>query len=110
MPDIEILDPLGRRITLHDRTWFGHILAGHPDMAEHRDRAAEAIRNPAEIRVSRADKDCRLYYAAGPRPGRMIVVVADVELGLVKTAHIAAPPGPGKGEIEWSPPTPSKEP
>lgn len=26
MPDSLLVDPLGRPITLHDRTWFGHIL------------------------------------------------------------------------------------
>lgn len=38
MPDAELTDPLGRRIRLHDRTWYGHILKAHPEMGR-RDHA-----------------------------------------------------------------------
>jgi hypothetical protein len=43
--------------------------------------------------------DCRLYYGAGPREGVRIIVVVDVRLGIVKTAHLAR--RLSGGEIEW---------
>jgi len=63
MIDRHLQDPLGRRITLHDRTWFGHIVRGHPR---------------EEVRM---------------------VVVVDLRLAIVKTAHLAR--RVSGGDIEW---------
>jgi hypothetical protein len=100
MPDTAIQDPLGRRIVLHERTWSVHICRGHPEIAAHRDRVENAVGKPAEIRFSRIDPDCRIYYGAGPRAGLMIAVVADVQQGLVKTAYLARKMA--AGVVEWS--------
>lgn len=89
MSDTLIQDPLGREIVLSDRTWFGHILKGHPEMAQHRSLAERAISNPDEIRVSLSDSRCRLYFGPGPWAAVRIIVVADVVAGRVKTAHLA---------------------
>jgi hypothetical protein len=89
MPDTTLTDPLGRKVTLHDRTWFGHILKGHPDLAEHRMLVERTVHSPNEIRVSRLDVNCRLYYGPGPRPAVRMLVVVDVGEGVVKTAHLA---------------------
>jgi len=62
-----------------------------------------AITNPIEIRFSVADADCRLYFGAGPKPGIMVAVVADLTRGLEKTAHVVKA---AKGVMEWSRPTP----
>ena len=94
-----ITDPIGRSITLHDRTWFGHIVKGHPDIAAHRDLVEPAIANPNQIRLSNAGPEGRLYFGTGPRVGIMVVVVVDVELALVKTAHLARKPS--GGAVEW---------
>jgi hypothetical protein len=69
---------------LHDRTWFGHILKAHPDMAPHRPLVEQTMGSPDEIRHSHADADCRIYFGPGPRTGVKIIVVVDVALGLVK--------------------------
>lgn len=106
MADATLTDPLGRRIVLSDRTWFGHIVKGHPEVAECRDLAERAIRQPEEIRFSKADPDCRLYYGPGPRPSVRMMVVADVVGGVVKTAHLARKAT--GGATEWSKSTPSK--
>jgi hypothetical protein len=98
--DIQLTDPLGRSITLHDRTWFGHILRGHPEMAEHRVLAESAVASPLAVHLSNSGPDSRLYFGRGPRPGLMILVVADVNLGLVKTAHLAK--HFSGGDLEWS--------
>jgi hypothetical protein len=58
-----------------------------------------AIRNPAEIRTSASSGNCRVYYSAPGRAGIMIAVVADVVLGVVKTAYRTKKM---KGAIEWS--------
>ena len=37
MADVTLVDPLGRHVTLHDFTWYGHILKRHPEMRPLRD-------------------------------------------------------------------------
>jgi hypothetical protein len=98
-----VIDPLGRSITLHDHTWHGHVLPGHPEMARHRTRVERTIAAPNSIHFSAADADCRLYFGPGPRKGILIVVVANVVEGFVKTAHIVRTT---KGVVEWSKPMP----
>jgi hypothetical protein len=106
-PDATITDPLGRIITLHDRTWFDHILKGHFDLSSDRLKAEAALSDPTEIQFSTSDADCRLYYGMASSTGRMVVVVADVAAGIVKTAYAAKKRK--KGAIEWSATsTPSK--
>ncbi|MFH1417156.1 MAG: hypothetical protein ABII12_02570 [Planctomycetota bacterium] len=100
MADSRLTDPLRREITLYDRTWFGHIVKGHPEIAEDRLLVEQAVTRPTEIRQSASDPDCRLYYGSGPRPTVIMMVVVDVAIGVVKTAHLA-----GKitgGPVEWS--------
>lgn len=104
MSDKTLIDPLGRALILHDLTWDGHIIAGHPEVARHRDLVEAAITSPICIRLSLRDPDCRLYYGLGPRPTVKIQVVADIGLGVVKTAHLAG--RISGGSEEWSSPTP----
>ena len=89
MADTTLKDPLGRDIVLHDRTWHGHIVKGHPDLGGHHDLVERTVQSPDEIRHSRADENCRIYFGTGPRPGVIIMVVADVVDRVVKTAHLA---------------------
>jgi hypothetical protein len=100
MSDTTLIDPLGREVVLHDRTWNGHIIKGHPEVDGHRALVEQAVRAPDEVRVSRSDPDCRLYYGPGPWPDVRIMVVADVVHGLVKTAHLAKKIS--GGAVEWS--------
>ena len=100
MADATLIDPLGRAIVLYDSAWYGHILKGHPEVRQARRRVERAIRAPLEIRLSHSDPDCRLYYGLGPHAGLLIQVVADVALGVVKTAHFAKKIT--GGTVEWS--------
>ena len=100
MADSFLEDPLGRRIVLHDRTWFGHVLKGHPEVAPFRALAEAAVLHPFEIRFSAADPDCRVYYGKGPDARLRMAVVADVGSGTVKTAYLARKASPGG--VEWS--------
>ena len=100
MADETHVDPLGRSITLHDRTWFGHILPGHPDMEVHRALLFRAIHNPLSILFEPGMPHGRRYIGIGPRPERVILVAADIELGLVKSAFII-PERRIRGEVEW---------
>ena len=100
MADSVLQDPLGRQLVLSDRTWFGHIVKGHPEIAAHRGLVEQAIDRPDEVRISRSDPDCRLYYGPGPRASVKMMVVADVVSGIVKTAHLAA--RITGGAMEWS--------
>ncbi len=104
MADTHLCDPLGRAITLHDSTWYGHILKGHPEVGRARPFVELAIQSPQEIRQSRSDPDCRLFYGTGPRPGLLMQVVVDVRRGLVKTAHFAK--RITGGPVEWLLPNP----
>ncbi len=101
--DSELTDPLGRRVTLRERTWHGHILKGHPEVGSDRHLVERAVMAPAQIRFSRSDRACRCYYGQGPRRGLMICVVADVERGIVKTAYLSR--RIAGGDLEWSEPT-----
>ncbi len=100
MVDAFLTDPLGRMIALHDRTWHGHILKAHPEMSSTRSLAERTLRSPDEIRHSHSDPNCRIYYGPGPRPGVRMMVIADVVIGLVKTAHLAK--RVSGGTQEWS--------
>ncbi len=100
MPDVQITDPLGRTITLHERTWYGHILKAHPEMDGMKLRVEEVVGSPAEIRHSNSDPDCRLYYGPAKPLEITIMVVVDVALALVKTAHFAR--RVSGGAQEWS--------
>ena len=104
MPDATMIDPLGRSIILYDRAWYGHIARNHPEVKRLRHLVEDAIRSPYTIAFSTSDPDCRIYDGPGPRTGVMIRVVADVVLGLVKTAYLCRKVG--GGTVEWSSPTP----
>jgi hypothetical protein len=99
MSDSTIEDPLGRSIRLTNATWFGHIVKGHPDMSLQRLTVEHTVRRPLEIQLSTYDPDCRVYYSHPNKAGQMIVVVADVVTGIVKTAYEAIKKK--KGTIEW---------
>ena len=100
MSNETLTDPLGRIVTLYDRTWFAHVLRGHPEMRPHRRLATSAVENPIEIRYSMSDDNCRVYYGKGPRDDVMVAVIADVVSGIVKTAYLAKRTSPGGAE--WS--------
>ncbi len=100
MPDRTRTDPLGRAIVLHDRTWHGHVLVRHPEMAALRVLVENAIGTPITIVFSLQDANARLYYGRGPTSNLMVQVIVDVALGLVKTAHLAK--RITGGGVEWS--------
>jgi hypothetical protein len=101
MADQTFVDPLGRAIVFHDRTWYGHILKGHPELRSERHSIGLAIEEPTDIRHSLSDDDVRLYHGNARRRGLYVRVVADVKKLLVLTAHyVRTPQG---GPIEWSP-------
>ena len=100
MTETRMIDPLGRELILDDRTWYGHILKSHPEIAELRNLVELAIKALDEIHISRLDANCLLYYAQGPRSSVMMVAVADLSLGIIKTAHLARKPLAGL--FEWS--------
>ena len=100
MADVILNDPLKREIALHDRTWHGHIVKFHPEVRHDRLLVEQAIRSPDQIRFSNSDPNCRLYYGPGPRADVIMMVVGDVALGIVKTAHLARKVT--GGTVEWS--------
>lgn len=100
MSDSELVDPLGRKTTLHDRTWYAHILHGHPELESLRGLVENTVTNPDEIRYSISDGNCRIYYGSGPQERLSVAVVADVVLGIVKTAYLSRKISPGG--VEWS--------
>ncbi len=99
MADTSHRDPLGREVTLSDAAWYGHIVRNHREMSRFRFAVGRTIEQPDEIRFSASDEACRLYYAPSPRQGFMICVVADVQIGIVKTAYLAKTPK--QGATEW---------
>jgi hypothetical protein len=106
LPNTTVSDPLERSITLHDHTWYGHIVKRHSEVRSLRDAVLQALSDPLEIRISAADANCRLFLSPPDDRGIMVVVIADIASGYVKTSHLVKK---AKGAIEWSRPTPSKE-
>ena len=102
MGDVNLTDPLGRKVRLHEQTWVAHILRRHPEMASHRELVEGAVTSPREIRLSPTDPDCRFYFGPGRRMGILVVVVADIVKHMVKTTHLVRSM---KGVVEWSQPT-----
>lgn len=100
MPNSTLKDPLDRVLVMHDRTWYGHIVRGHPEVGDHRTLVEKALESPDEIRISRSDSDCRLNFGQGPHAGLTMMVVADVVRGIVKTAHLCKRVSGGRQE--WS--------
>jgi hypothetical protein len=98
--DRQLIDPLRRAIVLHDHTWYGHIIKGHPEVAAQRAQVEQAISNPEAIQFSASDPDCRIYYGAPSSAGIRFAVVADVVAGVVKTAYRAR--RKKVGGMEWS--------
>jgi hypothetical protein len=98
MADFTAVDPLGRRNTLHDHTWYGHVVKGHPDMTSKRRSAETVLASPERITHSPSDADCRLFYGPLESDGFMVTVVVDVAGGFVKTAYRSKKT---KGALEW---------
>ncbi len=71
MADATLIDPLGRRLVLHDHTWYEHILKGHPDMRNERAWVEAAVSAPESIHFSTSDRDCQPYYGQSSSPGGM---------------------------------------
>jgi hypothetical protein len=100
MADTSMTDGWGERSR---SMTYGHIVSGHPEIRRHRDLLRKDVENPIAIHFSDADPDCRLYFGEGPRAAIMLVVVAQLRGGFVKTAHLVKAT---KGAREWSQPTP----
>src|SRR4051812_30507845 len=60
MADFTLDDPLGRQITLHDHTSYGHIVKGHPEVIRHRVRVQQAIASPEIIQYKRQERKHRM--------------------------------------------------
>jgi hypothetical protein len=101
MADASLTDPLGRTVVLHDHTWYGHVLKRHPDVRMLRRFAEQAVTAPVAISFSKSEVDCRLYFGSTPASGIMVAVVADVAIGVVKTAYRVVRV---TGTQEWPPP------
>lgn len=98
MADALLSDPLGRPITLHDHTWYGHILKRRAELRTLRRGVEATVQAPNEIRLSTSGPHARVYYSRPNAAGIMIAVVADVVAGHVLTAYRTNRP---KGVIEW---------
>jgi len=89
MADFTTTDPDGNELTLTDECWDNHILTRRPEMALFRRDVELALQRPTETEPSRQDSGCRLYIRPlTDDPGRQVVVVADLDEGVVKTAYL----------------------
>ena len=100
MANVELTDPLGRRITISNHTWYGHILRAHPELKSERSRIEKAIEKPEKIKISITSPEIRHYYISANRTGLYLRVVVDIQKGIVKTAHYARTIE--RGSLEWS--------
>lgn len=86
---------------LADRTWYGHIIIGHPEVKAYRHLVEQAVTSPLCIRTSSSSTDCRICFGTGPRSSVVLAVVVDVSLGIVKTAYLSKTMT--SGDLEWQP-------
>jgi hypothetical protein len=90
MPDFVGTDRLGHQVVLTDGTWYGHIVPVHPEMRALRAEVEAACLNADTVRQSCGDADCVVHFKqCMRRPGLLIKVVANVQDGFVRTAHLA---------------------
>jgi len=62
VPNTLLVDPLGRQITLHNHTWYGHVLQRHRELRPYRTLVHQAVTGPLEIRISDSEPG-RLHVA-----------------------------------------------
>ena len=96
---------LGGEVELTDER-ERHIAERHPDLLPaHRDRLAETLADPDDVRRSRRFGDARLFsrWFDSVRGGKHVVVVVVSESGRLRhwviTAYIAR--RLAEGEVEW---------
>jgi hypothetical protein len=97
---------LNREVELNDER-ERHIRNHHPDLLpDHRERIAEVVRDPDQVRKSLRIGNARLFskWFAGIRGGRHVIVVVISDSGReirpwIITAYVARKLK--EGEIEW---------
>lgn len=102
MGELALVDPLGREFVFSVHTWDRHILVAHPDMDGGRDFVERAITAPESIWLSSSDADVRIYSGDGPSPYLLVAVKANIQAGIVLTAHLAK--RETGASIEWPQP------
>jgi hypothetical protein len=102
MGEWTLVDPLGREVLLSEHTWDRHVLVAHPDMYGGRDFVERAITAPRSIWFNSSDADVRIYYGNGPSPYLIVAIKANIQSGIVLTAHLAKKET--GASIEWQQP------
>lgn len=103
----QVVDPLGRTITLLEATWQSHV-AKRPSLEGQLDYVRETVRDP-DIIVSVADGSHR-YYAVGISPRHpylylhVLIRLDSTTSGRVRSAWFAR--AVEVGELEWIRPEP----
>jgi hypothetical protein len=59
---VRVQAPDGLTITLDEDHWRSHIVANHPELAEHWDNVIEAVRSPDGVFQSKRDQGTRIYF------------------------------------------------
>jgi hypothetical protein len=72
-----VVDPDRRKVELTKERW-AHIIAGHPELARHRDDVVETVRAPSR-RLSGPTSGEEWFYREGVGPSRWLKVVVRYE-------------------------------
>ena len=62
------IDHLGREVELYQDTWYDHVLANRPELANREAAVRRALTAPDHIRIDRFNPNARVYYKKGDLP------------------------------------------
>lgn len=96
-------------VTLDEKHWTTHIVAHHPELADHWDRVIEVLKTPHGVYRSKRDKSTRIYMrvfhgiAVSDNVFERMPLLVHVreEGGFVVTAYFAAAMWRSLGEQLW---------
>ncbi len=99
----------GLDVVFDDDHWKTHVLKRHPELAQHRDRVIETLKDPEGVYRSKRDPATRIYartYAGimiegTPLERISLRVVVREKNGFVATAIFVAAMWRGLGERIW---------
>ena len=94
-------DHLGRKVVLEKKTFYGHIVPGHPEMAGNELAIQESVEKPLFVIESKQNSNVFLYVTQSQKstyPNLYIKTVVDhsTNVGFVKTSFFQKNLQPGK--------------
>jgi hypothetical protein len=98
MSAISITEKFGQTVRLTDERW-SHIIARHPEIRQHKKRIRLALADPDFVVRDNLHPGTSIYHKRFPDLFHQLIVVANLEKGIVVTAYISG--RIKSGEVIW---------